>query len=238
RLDPVREQDAHGAGLVPGAERVRAVEPRVVAGQRPDPPTEAGHRPALALVQEDERVLGEEPAERLVRRGPRDAPAHEPPEPPGLRQAKVTRGVPEHVGPRDRTAAVARAHHRPGDPVVERLLCHLPAPHATPAPSAGTLPGIGPGTRDTRLRGRRRGFLAAAAAIVLAAIPASAVAVTRDGTRLADTLRGTPGNDVLRGHGSRDQLFGGAGNDLLSGGSASDRLFAEAGDDELDGASG
>ena len=59
------------------------------------------------------------------------------------------------------------------------------------------------------------------------------MAVTRDGTRLADTLRGTPGNDILRGHGSRDQLFGGAGNDLLSGGSASDQLFGEAGERHL-----
>ena len=37
---------------------------------------------------------------------------------------------------------------------------------------------------------------------VLALAPAAALAATKDGTRLADTLRGTAGNDVLRGLGS------------------------------------
>jgi hypothetical protein len=48
--------------------------------------------------------------------------------------------------------------------------------------------------------GTRTQLLAALAAALLAA-PAVAGAVTRDGTNLADTLRGTAGNDVLRGHG-------------------------------------
>src|SRR3954463_9614704 len=94
------------------------------------------------------------------------------------------------------------------------------------------------GYRRRMVRAGKRRLLLAALGVILVALPASAFAVTRDGTRLADTLRGTAGNDVLRGHGSRDRLFGAAGNDLLSGGSASDQLFGEPGDDELDGASG
>ena len=73
---------------------------------------------------------------------------------------------------------------------------------------------------------------------LLAVAPATAWAVTRDGTRLADTLHGTVANDIMRGQGSRDALYGNAGNDLLSGGSAGDQLFGDAGDDELDGGSG
>src|SRR4051794_41870593 len=86
------------------------------------------------------------------------------------------------------------------------------------------------------LRAGKRRVALAVLAVVLVALPASAVAVTRDGTRLADTLHGTPANDVLRGHGSRDQLFGAPGNDLRPGGPASARLFGEAGDAALDGA--
>src|SRR3954454_17154433 len=94
------------------------------------------------------------------------------------------------------------------------------------------------GYRRRMVRAGKRRLLLAACGVVLVALPVSALAVTRDGTNLADTLRGTPANDVLRGHGSRDQLFGAPGNDLLSGGSAADVLLGEDGDDDLDGASG
>jgi hypothetical protein len=87
-----------------------------------------------------------------------------------------------------------------------------------------------------------RGVIARRIALVVAVMfvlsPWDEWAVTRNGTRLSDTVHGTVGDDILRGLGSRDLLYGGAGNDLLSGGTAADRLYGEDGDDELHGGSG
>lgn len=51
------------------------------------------------------------------------------------------------------------------------------------------------------------------------------------GTRFADTLRGSDGDDVLVGLRGNDTLFGGGGNDRLDGGSGSDMLTGGAGRD-------
>jgi Ca2+-binding RTX toxin-like protein len=50
-----------------------------------------------------------------------------------------------------------------------------------------------------------------------------------------DLLFGTPGNDVLAGFDGNDNLTGGAGNDTLYGGDGEDTLRGGGGDDLLDG---
>ena len=71
------------------------------------------------------------------------------------------------------------------------------------------------------LRATRRRLVAAAAATGLAGTPAAALAVTRDGTRLPDTLRGTPAADILRGPSVRSLDYG------IYLGSARDPNFAD-----------
>ena len=56
-----------------------------------------------------------------------------------------------------------------------------------------------------------------------------------DGGNGKDSLKGTPGDDVLSGGNGKDSLNGGAGDDILSGGNGKDSLFGEAGDDQLTG---
>jgi RTX calcium-binding nonapeptide repeat (4 copies) len=67
------------------------------------------------------------------------------------------------------------------------------------------------------------------------------------GTRHADRLVGTPGNDVfyarggddvIIGRGGRDVVYGGPGNDLILGGRGSDRLFGGPGRDRIIGGRG
>lgn len=67
------------------------------------------------------------------------------------------------------------------------------------------------------------------------------------GTRHADTLIGTPGNDVfyarggddvIVGLGGRDLIYGGPGNDVVLGGKGSDRLFGGPGRDRIVGGRG
>ncbi len=59
-----------------------------------------------------------------------------------------------------------------------------------------------------------------------------------DGGNGKDSLKGTPGDDVLSGGNGKDSLFGGAGDDVLSGGNGKDSLFGGAGDDVLSGGNG
>src|SRR3954468_8712379 len=54
-LDPVREEHADGAGLVPVRELLRVTQPGVVAGERPDAPAQAGDEMVLAVVEDGER---------------------------------------------------------------------------------------------------------------------------------------------------------------------------------------
>lgn len=67
------------------------------------------------------------------------------------------------------------------------------------------------------------------------------------GTRHADRLVGTPGNDVfyarggddvIIGRGGRDVVYGGPGNDLVLGGRGSDRIFGGPGRDRIVGGRG
>jgi Ca2+-binding RTX toxin-like protein len=59
-----------------------------------------------------------------------------------------------------------------------------------------------------------------------------------EGTRRADVLRGTGGNDEIDGNRGDDQLFGRAGNDELDGDQGNDLLRGGTGNDELDGGYG
>lgn len=54
----------------------------------------------------------------------------------------------------------------------------------------------------------------------------------------ADTINGSPQNDVLGGFGNNDALYGNGGNDTLSGGSGNDWLEGGAGTDTLAGGAG
>ena len=67
------------------------------------------------------------------------------------------------------------------------------------------------------------------------------------GTAKADTLVGTPGNDVLFGYGGsdtidgrggRDVIYGGLGNDRIAGGRGADKLFGGLGADRIIGGRG
>src|SRR5262245_19911842 len=55
-------------------------------------------------------------------------------------------------------------------------------------------------------------------AVLLAALPAAATALTPAGGPRPDALTARAGADVLRGGGGNDLLQGGGGNDLLLGG--------------------
>jgi Ca2+-binding RTX toxin-like protein len=69
-------------------------------------------------------------------------------------------------------------------------------------------------------------------------VTANTPGVERTGTNRNDTLRGTDGDDILRGRGGNDRLFGRDGDDTLIGGNGRDRLEGEAGNDSLEGNSG
>src|SRR4051812_31285634 len=53
-LDPVAEEHADGAALVPLRELVGAAEPRVVARERPDAPAQPGDEMAVAVLEDRE----------------------------------------------------------------------------------------------------------------------------------------------------------------------------------------
>src|SRR5512133_184781 len=94
-LDPVGEQDADRAGLVPGAERLGPVEARVVAMQRPDAPAQARQRPLLALVENAERVVGQQLTKGPAPVEARDAPAHDAAERVRVVEAQVVGSRPQ-----------------------------------------------------------------------------------------------------------------------------------------------
>jgi Ca2+-binding RTX toxin-like protein len=58
------------------------------------------------------------------------------------------------------------------------------------------------------------------------------------GTNGNDRLKGTDGNDVITGLGGSDRLEGDKGNDRLFGGGGDDRLKGDNGDDVLSGGAG
>jgi peptidoglycan/xylan/chitin deacetylase (PgdA/CDA1 family) len=69
-----------------------------------------------------------------------------------------------------------------------------------------------------------------------AAAPAGAtsrLACTITGTSGRDVLRGTPGNDVICGRQGDDIIFGGGGRDVLRGGRGRDILYGQDGADTL-----
>jgi Ca2+-binding RTX toxin-like protein len=68
-----------------------------------------------------------------------------------------------------------------------------------------------------------------------------------DGGPNADTLVGTPWNDLIRGHGGDDKIDGGGGADIIEGGPGDDKIrggdcddqmFGDAGNDLIDGENG
>jgi VCBS repeat-containing protein len=59
-----------------------------------------------------------------------------------------------------------------------------------------------------------------------------------NGTKRAETIDGTAGDDFIFGHNGNDILFGDAGNDVIEGRNGSDTLRGGAGDDTLDGGNG
>jgi hypothetical protein len=103
-------------------ELLGAGEPRVVAGRGPDLPAEPGDRPDVALVEQGERVVGEELGEGLAVRDAGDPPAHKPRERPRVAQPHLARGVPERAGVGGRGAAVMGADGRTSDPVVQAFV--------------------------------------------------------------------------------------------------------------------
>ncbi|RJF86476.1 hypothetical protein D3874_05085 [Oleomonas cavernae] len=58
-----------------------------------------------------------------------------------------------------------------------------------------------------------------------------------EGSPYDDLLYGVGGNDILAGHAGNDTQFGGIGNDQLLGGDGYDSLYGESGDDVLNGGS-
>ena len=57
--------------------------------------------------------------------------------------------------------------------------------------------------------------------------------MVKDGDEGNDILKGTPRDDILRGHGGKDWLFGGKGDDSLEGGDGNDTIFGGKGDDAV-----
>ena len=74
------------------------------------------------------------------------------------------------------------------------------------------------------------------AVAALALVPASALALTTEGSDRGERLRGTAGPDQIDGRGGADRIFGFQADDLLVGGFGADRVFGGLGDDELRGA--
>jgi Ca2+-binding RTX toxin-like protein len=58
------------------------------------------------------------------------------------------------------------------------------------------------------------------------------------GSRLADTLAGNAGNNILNGDAGNDTLYGEDGNDTLNGGDGDDWMFSGADNDKLNGGAG
>jgi serralysin len=61
---------------------------------------------------------------------------------------------------------------------------------------------------------------------------------TLRGSLSADVIYGLGGDDTLIGDNGHDRLYGGAGNDLLEGGKGSDSMYGGAGDDTIHGTHG
>jgi Ca2+-binding RTX toxin-like protein len=59
-----------------------------------------------------------------------------------------------------------------------------------------------------------------------------------DGTSGADTIYGTPYNDIIYGFGGNDAIFGGAGNDVIYGGPGNDAIGGGPGNDVIYGGPG
>lgn len=103
--------------------------------------------------------------------------------------------------------------------------------------------------RRTTRRVTASTIAAAVTVIGFGASAASSSAVTIKGstTRPACTIKGTPGNDVLRGTnkddvicglGGNDTIYGRGGHDIVLGGAGNDRLFGGSGHDTLLGGNG
>jgi Ca2+-binding RTX toxin-like protein len=92
--------------------------------------------------------------------------------------------------------------------------------------------GYGDETQDA-CRGFKAGIGPGCAAGVCLGLPATHV-----GTNRAESIIGTPGNDVIAALGGNDLVIGGGGDDIICGGAGSDRLEGGVGNDRLKGGRG
>src|SRR4051794_4618536 len=98
------------------------------------------------------------------------------------------------------------------------------APHPAPAPrTIAASPARG--TRSSPLR--RTLVVSCAAAVLVAAMCATALAVTKNGNSGPNTLVGSPGADTLNGFGSADTLLGLGGADRIDSGGGNDTAHGD-----------
>ena len=107
-LGPVGEQHAHRAA--PVAERLRPVQARVVAPQRPDAPDQTRDRIGLPLVEQRERLLAK--SSRNVCRPARRGSANARPVPGLRRSVRRTRPPPPTAPARCGCLAAVETSHR------------------------------------------------------------------------------------------------------------------------------
>src|SRR5204863_1882798 len=108
-----------GPRLIPSRKIVRALDPRVVAAQGPDPATETGRRPLLTLLDHGERVAAKKVPVREIGRRFGYAPADRPSERWCLAGPDALGGMPQCRAVRSRETAVASADLWLGKPLVE-----------------------------------------------------------------------------------------------------------------------
>jgi RTX calcium-binding nonapeptide repeat (4 copies) len=84
---------------------------------------------------------------------------------------------------------------------------------------------------------RRAAIIATALTALLLTVPL-AYAVSKHGTRHADTINGTARSDILRGRGGNDHVYGHGGDDVIYGNGGRDTLRGGAGRDALFGGYG
>src|SRR5215207_6260494 len=85
---------------------------------------------------------------------------------------------------------------------------------------------------------RRVALLLTVMAVTLVVVNGVALALSKEGTDGADTLRGTPEADKIRGLSGNDTLRGSAGNDTVYGNQGKDTIYGGHGDDILRGRKG
>ena len=113
RGDPVGEEHARGAGLVPIAKAGGPIELGVVTRQRPDAPAEPRDEQVRVLLEHGEGIRSKELPERLISGRPRDPPTNKPAERTRVREPQRERRSPELVSIRCGGATMVRADGGP-----------------------------------------------------------------------------------------------------------------------------